>query len=367
MTNTYTIWHDADYDIAYWIYRNTILSEKEILIKNLPKNTSLKSLEKTIKNDIDVALLPMIKYEHPDIVITNEDGKAVCVTEFMTHTPQWQHPVQRFARIYGSVNMMIPSALIVPDKKTKLEKKQKGYRPISYSLSSSVKSLFETTEKISKTPTRIFEWGNYEGYLKLDKKSPTAPYIDKNISEWIEFINQCMMTEDIPSHIATEPKPTIEDFGTIRGWCKTEEMLNENNIRQESLDLKLFSESLVFEPNGLSPPSSYFRTDPYAGMLCAFDNMFCRDHDTGKRKHNLVLRAKNVKLEKLLQKGTFFNYSDHDAESCPFESFCDSRENMMNHIKQGCPYTGSKQQRIYGQIADSIIFDDENYSHGKII
>ena len=76
----------------------------------------------------------------------------------------------------------------------------------------------------------------------------------------------------------------------------------------------------MFRPKGLSPPTSYFRTDPYAGMLSAYDNLFCRDQD-GKRKYNLILIAENVELQKLLEKGTFIDVTEHDKDQCPFENF----------------------------------------------
>lgn len=363
---TYTIWHDADYDIAYWVYRNSVLKSKDVLIRSMPKSTKASTLKKIIKDDSDVGLLPMIKYDHPDIVIT-KNGQPICVTEFMTHTPQWQHPAQRFARIYGSVSHKIPAVLIAPNRKTKLERKGKEYTSVSYKLSDSVKYLFKITEKISGTPTRIFEWGDLDGYLKLDKKSPTAPYKDKKISEWFSLINSIVLGNEIPADTSKPLEPNIDNFTTIRGIENTRNLLDENNINSENLTCELFQESLVFKPNGLSPPSSYFRTDPYAGMLCAFDNMFCRDQKTGKRNRNLVLIANCVELNKLRESGNFYDNSNHNDESCPFESFTNSRIDMLQHLNEGCIYTSSKQHRIYGQISDLIIFDDKNYSQGKIV
>ena len=99
-------------------------------------------------------------------------------------------------------------------------------------------------------------------------------------------------------------------------------------------------------------------------MLCAFDNMFCRDLDHGSRYRNLFLRATNVSLAHLLKKGTFTNLSDHDENTCPFETFSYDHRNALEHIKTGCPFAGSKQQRIYGQVADLITFDDGVYDGG---
>ncbi len=368
----YTIWHDADYDLAYWVCRNSVLREKDVMIRALPKSTRVPDMDKAIVNDADGILLPLIKYEHPDIVITSIGGdgaaRALAVGEFMTHTPQWQHPAQRFARIYGAANAGVPSFLIVPAKKAKLERKENEYRDVTYKLSKSVKYLFGITEKLTKTVAAIFEWPDVGGYLRLDQKSPTAPFVDGRMAEWFESINECIEGNPAPKAgpALGAYRPTIEDYPTLCGIQSTNDFLVKHGIELKSVP-ELNSRVLVFAPNGLSPQSSYFRTDPYAGMLCAFDNMFCRDHNTGNRKCGLALVAKCVSLDILQSRGMFFNIQDHDEKSCPFESFRSSKKYIMEHINRGCPYTGSKQQRIYGQIADLIVFDDGAYCHGSVI
>ena len=332
MNVKYTIWHDADYDLAYWVYRNSVLKNKKTLIKNLPKNTSHSTLKKMIKEDLDVILLPIIKYEHPDIIITVEyencKSRVLCVVEFMTHTPQWQHPAQRFARIYGATNMRVPCALVVPGKKAKLEKNTGDeYKDVIYKLSDSVKYLFEITEKITKTPARIFQWPDKDGYLKLDRKSPTSPMIEGDVKSWFEFIDTCVNGELEYSDSITMKKPVIEDFSTLCGFEHSDVFCSENNIDPSTVSLH--KKSLIFAPTGLSPPSSYFRTDPYAGMLCAFDNIFCRN-ENGTRDHSLILIAKCVEYERLINRGTFSeDVETHLDARCPFLSFCNSKEDML--------------------------------------
>ena len=350
----YTIWHDADYDVAYWVYRNTNLFGKKVTIKELPKNTTSNILAKTIIDESDLTVLPLIKYDHPDIIITGKSGNthsAICLTEFMTHTPQWQHPAQRFSRIYGASNLKIPSALILPFIKTRWERKNnKEYKETHYKISNSVHYLFEITEKMTKTPTRVFRWGDRDGYLRLDKKSPTAPHLDESICQWIDFINMCIDNTIQHSNTVQYDTPQLDDFDTIDGMENTAEYMEKNNIDPAQVNFDICEKSVIFGPTGLSPNSGYFRTDPYAGMLCAFENILCKNTEDGSKIHNIVLRAKNVELAKLFDKGTFSTYVEHDESKCPFEHFFHNIESFKKHIEDGCTYMNSKQQRIYGQI-----------------
>jgi len=366
----YIIWHDADYDLALWLRRNTALKTENVLINEMPKTNKLTSLTARIKNDDDVPLMPLIKYEHPDLIVmevAGSESRPLCVAEFMTHTPQWQHPAQRFARIYGATNHRVPAALVAPYKKSKMEKSKTGkYDEVVYKLSPSVKYLFQATSRMTKTPAMIFAWTDNDGYLKLDRQSPTAPYPDGDIIEWFNFVDKCVQHVKIPPNTTDGSvlTPEIKNYGSLSSPGNTERYLASINRNKSDVMFSVMEQYLMFSPAGLSPPSGYFRTDPYAGMLCAFDNMFCRDLDHGSRYRNLFLRARNVSLTQLFKKGTFTNMSDHDENTCPFETFSYDHRNALEHIKIGCPFAGSKQQRIYGQVADLITFDDGVYDGG---
>ena len=143
----FEIWHDNDFDLAHWLYLNTALSAKDVVLKQIPKTNSPGDLLKHFKLDTDLSILPSIKYETPDIILLKNDAtskpKVELVIEFMTHTPQHDHPLQRFARIYGSAWLGIPSILIIPEKKEKLEKGQKdSYMPTIYRANPLIKDYF---------------------------------------------------------------------------------------------------------------------------------------------------------------------------------------------------------------------------------
>ena len=114
------------------------------------------------------------------------------------------------------------------------------------------------------------------------------------------------------------------------------------------------AESFFYTPKGLKSASSSFRTDPYAGKVCAFDILFCRDLD-GKRIRNLVLQANKVP-SKTKNSPTLIN-GFHDEKSCPFIS-PSSLSAAKLHFEEFCPYSEKKQQRIYGEVPDLIIFED---------
>jgi hypothetical protein len=387
---SYTIWHDNDYDFAFWIYENSELKNKQdVKIRPIPKNNNPNTLFRIIKNKDDCLILPIIKYESPDVIIqkiSENKNKILLVTEFMTHTPQWQHPAQRFTRIYGASNLNIPSALVVAKRMIKYENNNGEYVQKPYSLSPIIPKLYYKTNYVNQTPTLIYFWPT-DGFHKIDVKHPTAPKIENDIKEWINFLNACIDEDEeglekvVDKHnkkmvrflnekgenISSLSEITIDEtnYKTLDGPLQVDKNSEFENIPNED---KL-KEGFVFRPEGLSPRSSYFRTDPYAGMLSAFDNLFCRD-ETGKRKFNLILKAKNVTLEKLKEKGTFIETTNHSNQTCPFENFEILKkitfDDVKKHLlKKNCPFTSTKQQRIYAQIPDGIIFDDVYYTGDK--
>ena len=182
----YEIWHDNDFDLAHWFYLNSDLKGKRVTLRQIPKTNNPTDLLSHLKLDSDLSLLPAIKYETPDLILIKNDGKAApriqLVVEFMTHTPQHDHPLQRFTRIYGAAWLGIPSVLIIPNKKEKLEKgKKELYKPTIYRANPLIYHLFIKTTQITKTQTLLLMWPEVDGYLKYDKKHPTAPRVEQDI------------------------------------------------------------------------------------------------------------------------------------------------------------------------------------------
>jgi len=389
----YILWHDRDYDLARWVYLNSKLKElkEEVLLRPIPKNNSKKNISESFNDITDYSILPIIKFENPDLIIQHIDSgnksKILFVAEFMTHTPQHHHPLQRFTRIYSSSNSKIPVSIVMPMRKEKLEKNKKGnnYVPRTYSINPLIYDLYVKTNNINHSPALIFFWPDKNGYLRFDKKHPTAPFIDEGIKRWFYFLNKslehnydfyndqeikyqfemmknksnynCLSCNDY-----IDIRESLYNLGTIT-VISTEELVKEYKLDKTKLNTSFFSneKTLIFSSDGLNCRSTYFRVDPYAGMFSAFDNLFCRDSQ-GNRKINLVLKAKDIEFSK-----ANFVLGQHDKSKCPFlslELYNTLTKNQMDSHLDSCPFVGAKQQRIYGQLADVIIFDDEIFYHG---
>lgn len=374
MDYEYIIWHDNDFDLAYWVRKYTILNDKKVQFRCIPKTNQPSQIINYFSDDCTKTVMQYIKYETPDVIIQKiceEEGFPVlCVTELMTHTPQWQHPAQRFTRLYTSSILKTPTALIIAQRKTKWEKGTRtDYKKTSYTCSPSVYQLFVDSTQKNNTPTLIFNWPENDGYLVYDEYHQTSPYPKDDIIKWFDFVNKCIekdgvLEESDYSETLDKMKSKAElkqptDFETIRNVCNTVDLINEFGLNRSKLSPEFLTneKTLVFAPNGLKCSSSKFRTDPYAGMLCAFDIMFCRDNNFC-RNMNLVLIAKNVKKSEIN-----FTSVIHNNNECPFIN-----TNLpldKNHLNSCC-FTQAKYRRIYGEVADIIIFDDEIFYNGGI-
>lgn len=404
----FIIWHDNDFDFARWVYLNSELKnfQEDVYLRPIPKNNSSNLLIEKLKKKHEFNLLPVIKYETPDIVVqyvsSNERvSRILFVSEFMTHTPQHHHPLQRFARIYGASSLGIPNSLVLPAQKVKLERKNKDYKPVMYHTNPLIYDIFLRTSYVNNTSSLMFLWPERNGYLRTDKKHPTAPLLEGQIIDWIDFLNSCingnsyrksqiefMLAHSNYPKVELTHQYLIEHFSDIYGLQTVEIIDTQEAINRFNLDHTILNNiflnnkySLIFSPQGLNPPSSTFRTDPYAGMLCAFDNLFCRN-ENGERSVNLILVAKDVHAVSL----NFMRYSSntmidrktgapiirqrsfsHDSEICPFLHFnlVDIEfEDLKDHLHT-CPFTSNKQDRIYGIVSDIIVFDDIIYYNNE--
>lgn len=386
----FVIWHDRDYDFGRWVYLNSNLSKikEKTILRPIPKRNVKTTILNIFEEKTDYDILPFIKYDTPDIIIqhideSNKKSKIIFVTEFMTHTPQHHHPLQRFPRIYVASKLKIPVALVMPNSKIKLERKNGVYKPTKYKANPLIYHIFLRTIKIDNNPTLLFFWPDIGGYLRYDKNHPTAPFINNQVKRWFYFLNKYigirnvnfLKDKEIKTQIEIMEKTSDYDYLSqkelVKKWkkiyklktikiIKTEDAIKIFGLDKIKLKDRFIKNELtfIFEPKGLHAPSSPFRIDPYAGMLCAFDNFFCRGND-GKRTINLILRAKNIN-----HYDTSFKEIQHVKEKCPFLiggiSNTLSVEELENHL-DNCLFTKSKQQRIYGEVADIIVFDDKIY------
>lgn len=368
----YIIWHDNDYDFALWVYKNTNLVSKEVELRSIPKSNTKKQMIDSFADKLTRMIMPVIKYETPDIIIQqiSPENKIICVTEFMTHTPQFQHPAQRFTRLYNCAVLKIPAAIVLPERKTKLEKgKKEVYEEVSYVCSPSVYNFFYQTSIKSHSPLLLFEWPHDHGYLRYDSYHPTSPYVSDQIVDWINFVNLCLSTNGvidfmqpelsvIRTRLETKKSVTsIDQFTTIKGiYTKTKIQQLYPKLDKTHINNLKNPTSLVFCPSGLKCASSPFRTDPYAGMLCVFDVLFCRD-GSFNRDVNLILDASDVSTTSI-----DFKEIQHISSECPFVN---PTINLNSDHYDDCPFIQAKYRRIYGEVSDIVIFKDKYFVGGK--
>jgi hypothetical protein len=370
----YQIWHDNDFDVAQWFYKNLKFGVNDVVeIRQIPKTNSKSDLASHLKSDFDLNVLPAIRLETPDLILIrqnpeNQTAETLLVVELMTHTPQHDHPLQRFSRLYNAALIGVPSFLVLPTEKEKLEKGKKGfYKPTLYKANPLAFHLFiETTTKL-KTDTLLLRWPTSFGYLKYDKKHPTAPRVEGEIWDLFTYAQALLdgdsisiVSNKILTRLKSESGYTVgqkvDDYAlstVFPGLTSTILSSYSSQAIPHLSSLLSRKESIVYSPQGLKSGSNDFRTDPYGGKVCAFDILFCRDQ-SGLRISNLILRANKVEGSRN-GKATLVKHS-HLRMNCPFISPT-NWENANNHFLDYCPYIDRKQQRIFGEVPDLVIYD----------
>lgn len=370
----YQIWHDNDFDVAQWFYKNLQFGPNDVVeVRQIPKTNSQSDLASHLKSDFDLNVLPAIRLETPDLILIrqnpdNQSAETLLVVELMTHTPQHDHPLQRYSRLYNAALIGVPSFLVLPTEKEKLEKGKKGfYKPTLYKANPLAFHLFiETTSKL-KTDALLLRWPTSLGYLKYDKKHPTAPRVEGEILDLFSYAQALidnkpvsLLSNSILARLKAESgyktNQKIDDYAlsTVSPGLTSKILASHSTSTVPHLSsLMSRKESIVYSPQGLKSGSNDFRTDPYGGKVCAFDILFCRDQ-SGLRVSNLILRANNVSTSRN-GKPTLIKHN-HLKKTCPFIS-PSTLENAKEHFVDYCPYLDRKQQRIFGEVPDLVIYD----------
>lgn len=394
MKTSYVIWHDNDYDLALWVYNNSDLKQKEyVKLKAIPKSNDEGIIAADFTENSDYFILPYIKFATPDILIQkieNDRSKILFATEFMTQTPQHDHVFQRFERIYCISNEKVPVAFVFPQTKAKLERgSRKDYVQVLYHPNPLAVHVYLKTTQINKNPTLMFFWPDSKGYLKLDPYHPTAPMKEGQVVGWIKFLNLCLEEKNVEDLLKDEIIKSQIDFlesnylfGKEKFYTVSFEnyiehlkdnyslsrvniMTTKDAIDKFKLDKSKLSKEFLKTPKAVifSYKSQKFRTDPYCGFVCGFKNLFCLNAE-GKRKLNLIHVPSGIKYTDISGKDVFKEYKE-DVIKCPlFNNFNFNKfklNDIKRHLKEGCIYTLSKQQRIFATVSDVVVFEDKNY------
>lgn len=373
----YQIWHDNDFDAAAWFFENLEFGENDsVELRQIPKTNNSSDLRRHLSADCDLALLPVIRLETPDIILIREDEvgdgpEVLLVVELMTHTPQHDHPLQRYSRLYNAAKIGVPSFLVLPTEKEKLERgKKDAYKPTMYRANPLAYHLFiETTEKFG-TDCLLINWPTSQGYLKYDKAHPTAPRNEGEILDLFAYAQKIINSDD-PSIVGHE---ILRRLKRTSGWkgssitadyalstvfeAPSREILSTLGLESEPFSrFRPAEQSILYSPNGLKSGKNDFRTDPYGGKLCAFDVLFCRDTD-GVRIKSLILMANKVSAKHNGESTLLGDW--HDVGTCPFVN-PSTWKLADSHFEGFCPYLLRKQQRIFGEIPDLVVFEHGGY------
>jgi hypothetical protein len=395
----YIIWHDNDYDLALWVYKNSCLKNKqEVILRQIPKTNNENLLSSDFQDKTDYLILPYIKFATPDILIqrVNKDGtsKVLFATELMTHTPQHDHVFQRFERIFCISKEMVPVACILPSRKVKIERGSKEkYEEKYYYPNPLVIHTYLKTTYISKNPTLVFFWPENNGYLKFDEFHQTAPKIEGDIEKWFNFFNSCveeesdLLNKEIVKNKINELEKSypldneefnqisFEDYingveiGKFYKLSRIKIQNTEDIIEQYKLDKNKLPKGFISKNKTVIMEyfSKGFRTDPYAGFLCGFKNLLCINND-GVIKNNLILLPRGIRyvdVSKTRRGKSCFIDMHENLNECPIDNNDKLQkfdlDKIIKHVNSGCIYSKSKHQRIFGTVPDIILFEDYKY------
>jgi len=308
----YTLWHNNNIDLAKWLASNTSLSGVLPNMKNIP---GPQSAEFTRVPDEIKGILYL---DAPDIIASvNLNGREIpfFTAEFSDHTPQGQHPKQRFSRLIASAEKGVPNAFILPPRKGTYTRSKDCF----YAL---VKLM-----DIQQIPCFIYDWAEKGGTLLTDPTHQSAPPASdsemKKLFELFELCKEYAHAERPLSHLMSTPtaqeridfmrknayesQPQANQYGTVQivATQKLPSVISSVcKINGSPYQLKLSNlpdyfvgrdETLIFSPVGKDPFRFGHGGDPYTGMMGFFDYCFCRyGKTTRERRRNLVYNPRKT-------------------------------------------------------------------------
>ena len=354
------IYYEGADSIEDWL--NSILPNVDISFEKLPNKNNSKSFDLLPEN-----IKRLLYLDKPDIIIsgkiTNDYYKPFVTIELASCTPQYQHALQRFPRMLGSISINCPSFLIMPSEKRGNSNAQpyKRSQAIDY-------GAFRLMELYS-VPAFVLDWPSDEnGYLIFNKQDNLPP-IDCNALDLLkEFLNESLenyknenfVSKIMGSEIVEELKKYSEPRALKNGRPNFDKPSGERSAKSKvKLDLldteklisEIFTKQIISKKERELIPSKILNRnksivmyptrilehagDPYVGMLCYYDIALCRNGpDPINRDYNLIAYCRNLSKNQIKKYWDRFNI------------------NSIENIKQ------SKPLRIYYEIADLIIFSD---------
>lgn len=402
----FILWGSTE-GFSKFIYKNTLLKDKDVEFKILPESDASKpsefhKLPTHIKN---------IQYlDSPDLIIEFK-GKAILSVEISQEAGTGHNVFQRFSRIAAAVENEVPCIYIYPEAVKVFRKNLKPswdkINPLIFYAMKRLRMIY------SNSPVLLYYYPSYyrespdskeiTKFNKGLKRNLDVPEIDDEMKKMFQCINQileCSISGEEIRKLLLKPlisdridfmdaeyekKKTkekeemspISSVIEVPSEVVAEYILEKGNNKNKKLDY--FSSTIwqTREKTKIYKLNAEFRGDPYPGCLAALDYMITRIGKTYEdRDYNLViawgdvsiddfnkLRIKNVKgekqsinviFEKIKKNNSEKNILTKNYEDIEFEQL----PRYFMQLRFGSMFSKPKEIRVYSYFADAILFSD---------
>jgi hypothetical protein len=383
------IWHANDQSAADWFATGcntdaTFSSAFTFTSQVIPAAGSASFLR------ISESFQRLLRLDKPDLVVTREIGSLavpLLSVEITASTPHGQHGKQRFARLAAAAELGIPPVYIIPYSK---QAKVKG-KLHTYNLGPSVPFGLRRLGELTGCPAACFGFPTTSGKLRFDPNFPSHPdHAAIEMGECFAFVRSVLgrsVRGDRPTYddhdpviaaamkaVAAAAQPAqIGEFSTLTlvktsaldGYITSHTSMTSSWVKRTlaGLPKRVMQReySLFFQPDGRMFEKA---GDPYCGMFAWFDFAFCRSGPTPEeREINLIYfptkagKARSISPD-FANKGyrRYWQYTSSLRLTRPLR--LEEQFQISHELRFGGIYRMNKPLRVFGYLADLIVFDD---------
>jgi hypothetical protein len=380
------IWHANDLNAADWFIEGVKPLRQTWAKEVIPAAGSAGFLR------LPEQIKRILRLDKPDLIATIEKNgrdEPVVSIEITSTTPHGQHGKQRFARLVAAAEAGVPCLYITPERKEAVVRN----RPHIYNLTESVYYALERINSLNDAPAFIYCYSDATGKLLMDSRFPQQPSLShpdiqnafKSIVSAIKRLSTNVSLQAwrrdpwVSSELrrisakASGHVESVSDYKTLEGiqTSDLESYLLSNTSMPRTWVKKTLDESpprlfardrsLIFKPNGRLFEKA---GDPYCGMMAFFDYVFCRTGSGVEDRHtNLIYmplkhsRPRDISSH-FAAKGYHTFYKRDSAFRHKHVDKVAQQFQISHELQYGGVFTMIKPLRIYGYLADLIVFND---------
>ena len=379
------IWHANDLNAANWFIEGVKPLKQTWTKEIIPAAGSAGFLR------LPEQIKRILRLDKPDLIATierNGRDEPVVSIEITSTTPHGQHTKQRFARLVAAAEAGVPCLYITPERKAALV----GNRPHIYNLTASVYYALQRINTLNTAPAFIYCYSDLAGNLLTDSRFPQQPSLkhldiqhafrtivsaisrlSANVDlaawrrdPWVSSELKRIDTKASGHAEAVSKYETLEEIDTrdLESYLLAATSMTQKWISQTLNESppRLFSrdKSLIFKPNGRLFEKA---GDPYCGMMAFFDYVFCRTGSGVEDRHtNLIyMPLKKSRPRDISDFATNGYHTFYKRDSAFRHKHVDkvAQQFQISHeLQYGGVFTMIKPLRIYGYLADLIVFND---------